>query len=101
MYKHILIATDGSEIANKAMAHGIELAKEIGAKLSAVTVTEPYESVVVVETMAMILPGDYNKASARVNTGHAVVILTGPISRAPVLSISDEQSFLSSSPLPH
>jgi hypothetical protein len=30
-----------------------------------------------------------------------IVTLTGPISRALVLSISDEQSFLSSSPLSH
>ena len=63
MYKHILIATDGSEIAGKAVSHGVDLAKSIGAKLSAVTVTEPYETVVVVETMAMILPGDYDKQS--------------------------------------
>lgn len=61
MYKHILIATDGSEIANKAVAQGIELAKRIGAKLSAVSVTEPYEAVVIAETAAMILPSDYNK----------------------------------------
>jgi nucleotide-binding universal stress UspA family protein len=61
MYKHILIATDGFEIANKAMAHGIELAKSLGAQLTAVTVTEPYEAVVVVETMVLILPADYKK----------------------------------------
>jgi nucleotide-binding universal stress UspA family protein len=56
MYKHILIATDGSEIANKAMPHAIELAKALGAKLSAVTVTEPYDAVVSAESH-----GDYNK----------------------------------------
>jgi nucleotide-binding universal stress UspA family protein len=61
MYKHILIATDGSEIAGKAMTHGIDLAKALGAKLSAVTVTEPYEAVVVVETMVLTLPADYKK----------------------------------------
>jgi nucleotide-binding universal stress UspA family protein len=61
MYKHILIATDGSEIASKAMTHGIDLAKALGAKLSAVTVTEPYEAIVVVETMVLILPADYKK----------------------------------------
>jgi nucleotide-binding universal stress UspA family protein len=68
MYKHILIATDGSEIASKAMAQGIELAKEISATLSAVTVTEPYETVVVVDTIAIIFPADYNKqCEARAN----------------------------------
>lgn len=61
MYKHILIATDGSEIAGKAISHGIELAKALGAKLSAVTVTEPLETIVEVETMGMIRASDYDK----------------------------------------
>ena len=61
MYKHILIATDGSEIANKAMTHGVDLAKALGSKLSAVTVTEPYESVVVPEARGLVLPADYKK----------------------------------------
>ena len=34
-------------------------------------------------------------------TALGIVTLTGPISRAPVLTISDEQSFLSSSSLSH
>jgi nucleotide-binding universal stress UspA family protein len=83
MYKHILIATDGSEIANKAMAHGIELAKETGAKLSAVTVTEPYEAVAVVETMAIILPADYSKQCE----ASAAKILSGVTSAAEAAGI--------------
>lgn len=38
MYKHILIATDGSEHANKAVPHGLELAKLTGANVTALTV---------------------------------------------------------------
>ena len=41
MYKHILIATDGSELASKAVEHGLRLAKTVGAKATVVTVTEP------------------------------------------------------------
>ena len=44
MYKHILIATDGSELAAKAVAQGLDLAKALGAKVTAVTVTEPWTS---------------------------------------------------------
>ena len=45
MYKHLLIATDGSVLSNKAIEHGIALAKALGAKVTALTVTEPfYES---------------------------------------------------------
>jgi nucleotide-binding universal stress UspA family protein len=42
LYKNILIPTDGSELANKAVEHGVLLAKEIGAAITAVTVTEPF-----------------------------------------------------------
>lgn len=42
MYKHILIATDGSELAEKAVAAGLELAKGLGARVTAVTVSEPW-----------------------------------------------------------
>jgi nucleotide-binding universal stress UspA family protein len=44
MYKHILISTDGSELAQKAEAAALELAKKLGASVTAVTVTEPWET---------------------------------------------------------
>jgi nucleotide-binding universal stress UspA family protein len=42
MFKNILIATDGSELAWKAVEHGIALAKSLGAKVTVVTVTVPF-----------------------------------------------------------
>jgi nucleotide-binding universal stress UspA family protein len=44
MYQHLLIATDGSELANKAIEHGIALAKALGSKITIVTVTEPWHT---------------------------------------------------------
>jgi nucleotide-binding universal stress UspA family protein len=41
MYKHILIATDGSDLARKGVDHGLALAKPLGAKVTVLTVTEP------------------------------------------------------------
>jgi nucleotide-binding universal stress UspA family protein len=41
MYKHILIATDGSDLAARALDHGIALAKALGSDITVVTVTEP------------------------------------------------------------
>jgi nucleotide-binding universal stress UspA family protein len=38
MYTNILIPTDGSELAGKAVEHGIALAKRIGAKVTVLTV---------------------------------------------------------------
>ena len=42
MYTNILIPTDGSELAGKAVQHGIALAKRIGAKVTALTVLLPF-----------------------------------------------------------
>lgn len=42
MYQHILIPTDGSTLSEAAVEHGIEFAKEIGAKITAMTVSEPF-----------------------------------------------------------
>ena len=41
MYKHILIATDGSELALKGLRQGLGLARLSGAKVTALTVIEP------------------------------------------------------------
>ena len=41
MYTNILIPTDGSELARKAVQHGIALAKRIGAKVTILTVLPP------------------------------------------------------------
>jgi nucleotide-binding universal stress UspA family protein len=36
MYRHILIPTDGSELAERAVTHGLSLAKIVGAKVTVV-----------------------------------------------------------------
>lgn len=43
MYKHVLIATDGSGLANKAVPHALELAKLCGAKVTAITVRSQHD----------------------------------------------------------
>jgi nucleotide-binding universal stress UspA family protein len=47
LYKHILLPTDGSELSKAAMRHGIALAKAIGAKVTALVVSTPLNSLVV------------------------------------------------------
>jgi nucleotide-binding universal stress UspA family protein len=42
MFKHVLIATDGSELAQEAADKAIELAKALGARATAVVVIEPF-----------------------------------------------------------
>src|ERR1700748_604652 len=41
MYRHILIPTDGSELAARGVAHGLALAKFAGAKAFLIYVVEP------------------------------------------------------------
>jgi nucleotide-binding universal stress UspA family protein len=41
MFKHILIPTDGSELAAKAIDAGVALAKEMGARVTGVYAEEP------------------------------------------------------------
>src|SRR5215475_14623329 len=40
MYRHILIPTDGSELAERAVTHGLSLAKFVGAKVTVIVVEE-------------------------------------------------------------
>ena len=42
MYRHILIPTDGSKLADQGLAHGLALAKSLGAKVSVIFVVEPF-----------------------------------------------------------
>lgn len=42
MYKHILIATDGSESSAQALTAGLDLARQLNCKATVVTVTEPW-----------------------------------------------------------
>jgi len=57
MYQHILIATDGSELAGKAVNHGMALAKRLNIPVTAVTVTEPWS---VLEVGRMARQGNQN-----------------------------------------
>jgi nucleotide-binding universal stress UspA family protein len=61
VFKHILIATDGSDLAERAASQGLELAKLLGAKVTAVAVTEPWSAVVTGEAALGLPPADYEK----------------------------------------
>jgi nucleotide-binding universal stress UspA family protein len=64
MYKHLLIATDGSPVAQKAVDHGLALAKALGAKVTAINVTEPWDVVVVPEAAVVLPPPEYEDTVA-------------------------------------
>jgi nucleotide-binding universal stress UspA family protein len=66
MYKHILIPTDGSELSKKALDHGIGLAKALNAKVTAVTVSEPFHVFAVEPGMVTDTPDEHKKRIAAV-----------------------------------
>jgi nucleotide-binding universal stress UspA family protein len=59
MYTHILIPTDGSELAGKAVQDGIALAKRIGAKATALTVLPPFHVLTTDTQMLEDTPAQY------------------------------------------
>lgn len=63
MYKHILISTDGSDLANAAVDHAVQLAKLMNAKLTAITV-QPYLDNFVAEGVSITVSDEDRKAFA-------------------------------------
>ena len=81
MYKHILIPTDGSDLATKAVEQGVQFAKEIAANITAVTVTEPFHLLSVAPSQLEYTPIEYKKHAE----AHAEKVL-GTVSAAAKLA---------------
>src|SRR5262245_37875312 len=71
MYRHILIPTDGSELAGRAVRHGLALAKAVGAKVTALTVEASFD---------VSISAGMKRASS------SGVLVHGVIARASILS---------------
>ena len=69
MYKHILIAFDGSELSEKALRQGIQLAKAMGAKVTALYATMPWAAIAVGEIAVMFPPDEYEANAAKAAEG--------------------------------
>ena len=59
MYANILIPTDGSELAGKAVNHGVALAKRIGAKVTVLTVLQAFRTFTTGTQMIEDTPAQY------------------------------------------
>ena len=59
MYTDILIPPDGSELAGKAVQHGISLAKRIDAKATVLTVFRPFHTLTIDAQMIEDTPAQY------------------------------------------
>ena len=65
MYKHLLIAIDGSDLAQTALHHGIALAKALDAKVTIVTVSEPWHAYVTGEATMPFPVEEYQESVAK------------------------------------
>jgi nucleotide-binding universal stress UspA family protein len=65
MYRSILIPTDGTEVTGKAVATAVELARLMGARLSTITVKEPFPYSAISE-MQPIPPQEFYDAQERI-----------------------------------
>ena len=64
MFKHILIATDGSELGERAASQGLALAGALNAKVTAITVTEPWTAFLTGEAAIAFPVDEYDKGAA-------------------------------------
>src|SRR5438045_2999417 len=64
MYRHILIPTDGSELSQKAVEHGIAMAKSLNAKVTVVTVSPPFHTLSVEPGMVTDTRAEYERHAA-------------------------------------
>ena len=90
MFKHILIPTDGSDLSRKAVLYGVQLAKETGAKVTSITVTDPYRAPAMDAVMIPVDQGEYEEA-ARGLSERAMeqVKMAGEAAGVPVETVSE------------
>jgi nucleotide-binding universal stress UspA family protein len=84
VYKHLLIATDGSELAQKAVEQGLALAKALNAKVTAVNVSESWTAIAPGEVAIAFPPAEYEKSAA----ANAAQVLTGVTDAAQKMGVS-------------
>ena len=61
MFKHLLVPTDGSPLSAKAARAAIEFAKAVGARITALSVAEPYPYSAMVESAYLPDQSRYEK----------------------------------------
>jgi nucleotide-binding universal stress UspA family protein len=89
MLTHMLIATDGSELAEKAVDEGLALAAKTGARVTALTVSEDWSILDMTDRARAGSPnpiGDYEKMAER----RASEVLGRVVDKAKALNVSCE-----------
>jgi nucleotide-binding universal stress UspA family protein len=89
MYRHILIPTDGSELAHRAVAHGLSLAKAVGAKVTVVTVEASFNVYDVPASRENLMTAAFDEYAKHARE-HATSILDGMANEAKAAGVQCE-----------
>ena len=94
MYKHILIPTDGSEIAEKAVGAGIDFAREANAKVTWFTAVPAYQPPSEAELInrQVTSPSEHDRRSREA----AEKLLAGPARRAHAAGVACDTDYAQS-----
>ncbi len=93
MYRHILIPTDGSELAGRAVRHGLALAKSVGAKVTALTVEGSFDVYTVPASRVYEMSGAFAEHAERAKA-HAEKILEDVAEEARLAGVTCETLYL-------
>jgi len=74
VYKNILIPTDGSDFAQEAIGHAVDLAKLLGAKITGVTVTPSYQVIALEGVVVSESPEQFERWSKDVSEARLSII---------------------------
>ena len=91
MYKHILIPTDGSDLSNKAIRHGVALAKTINAKVTGITVTVPFHVFAVDPETVTDTPDSYGKRMSAAATKYLTQVKDAAAAAGITCSVIDAE----------
>ncbi len=86
MYKHILIPTDGSDLSEKALREGIDLALSVKARVTVFTASPPFSTFAAEASMgddsrAAYIAAAEERAAARIQTGLEYARRKGVVAR--------------------
>ena len=89
MYRNILIATDGTVLAEKAVSHGLQLAKSVGAKATAMIVEAPFNVYEVPESRVPHMSEAFAQHAEQIKQ-HATKVLSRVADAAKAAGVSCE-----------
>ncbi|HLT44628.1 MAG TPA: universal stress protein [Luteimonas sp.] len=82
MYTHILIASDGSALADKGLDAGLALAAALGARATLVTASDPWQAMMATEPSGMALGAELREEQRKAREVQAQAILAAARERA-------------------